>query len=319
MASTPPQTRLFLFLLLFFINGSHCILSHVRGLERSGTNMIQGFFEQCKVDIEGECVDLMPDGKSMFKGSDYMSEKGINPELAFPRPDQDRPCWKHFRNRAVHSLTTLDKMAGGNRYPNDEMVYFVTLKNPYAWIPSYCLFHLRCHMDNMTTVVGLVHEWNDYMAKWLYLKEKHPNRVMLVRYEQILTNAADEFAPLLTYLHNNGDLKNGYECIQSGVNDLVATGRFNGKTMNVMMSHGKRWDERKRYYLNCEYFDKLTYEQIKAIDKHLSPHVLKGIGYDLEPCVLKAKHIILTNTSSSSIIAPPTTDQYPAKKGESLR
>jgi len=103
----------------------------VRGLKRSGTNLLQSLLYSC--DLKSNCTDTLPNGDQSFFKSIEQS--------------RGKPCWKHLRVHStqgtisgmrkpfpmqLNKIHDLDKMTNHD----SDVTYAVAVKNVFAWVLS---------------------------------------------------------------------------------------------------------------------------------------------------------------------------------------
>lgn len=301
------------------------VLDRVRGLERSGTNLLQTTLNQCRLTpSENSCHENgafasffrarhndEPPADDLIGSPLHEHRRNVNPPRRQPgrllqgSHSQGFPCWKHFRVQQdttsagllgpklpahlqglVHNLTSLDDLTS---HPAHNKTYVVVVKSPVAWVESFCGWHLRCNVTDAATLRTLTAEWNGYVAKWFQLQDEQPSRVVLINYEHILINAHPALAPVIDSLAAS-DLPTSADCLDRVAVNLRDTGTFDGKhAPHIMMSHQEHWGSRRDYYLRCDYLKSLNAEQIRAVTSNIDRSLLARLDLHWQgdvPCLL---------------------------------
>jgi hypothetical protein len=310
-----------------FATPNEVVYGRVRGLERSGTHLLTNLlFHKCHLPEEGHCND----GRQMLDRFRFVRKRDMldrreevveNLRRGRQRPDEisykgRTPCWHHYRLTNVTVVGELDSLTNAI----DGMVYVVIIKSPAAWITSFCGWSLRCTAARNITVDGLAEEYSKYASLWLSLRRQDPQRVIIVRYENLLRRPGEALAPIVATLRRqqqeqeqeggprqarsrplgkkglreiagtSGIFSNaanwtpakGAGCLEGIGKNLALSGTPDGhKQLNIMMSHGQRWSEEQKYYLDCSYLEKMTAEQRRAISRLVSVSLLNELGFQL--------------------------------------
>lgn len=257
----------------------------VRGLQRSGTTMMQSIFDTCaQRACVSECTrsgcpkrSAKP-GPCCAPGTTRFGEPfpvpTHNTHILFD-PVQHDVCHKHFLFRArtpyarvvkkessarfvdasVARLADLDRLSSFDGNGTDAPIYVVVVKHPIAWALSACKFW-KCDrkLDRHGEIYEFVRLWNAYVGTWVALRDEDPGRVLLLRYEALLADPVDALEPVMaaTDAASRG-------CLARLATRLADTGSLEtdaGARVDVYMSSGQSWAANKRYYENCEYLDR---------------------------------------------------------------
>ena len=256
-------------------------MEKVRGLQRSGTNLLQQLLSNCQIQkTECSCCDSCAFLKNGSR---------------FPHVQNGRwqPCWKHWRIQrqyttidnqkldvSVHSIRDLDTLLGrwGNRHCISD-VCVVAVKSPIAWLLSDMRFHKKSEKPLLRErdyyLTKKLQDWIAYYQKWIELKQAHPFRVRIVPYESLLN---DTESTLRRYV--------GTDLIEG---DLRSCSSFLMSKPHIPMSGKQSWRQKQKYYLSCQPADRMrdfmkseitiVMQEEIAIVNRLNSSLLLSLGY----------------------------------------
>ena len=209
--------------------------ARVRGLERSGTNLMQVILDNCGMSLSCGCKNHLTDGKTALTSKEQ----------------SHTPCWKHFippepldrtgngthghdqssiksssqcgssKDRKlkgaekiysviqVPNLAKLDDITGynnpdscgGTSSGSERPMIVVVIKNVFHWVLSICNYHSRaCKSHNTRGIRCLVSQWNTFTRQFLRFHQEAPHRVKLVKYEDLVVRPQQAKSSYLTSL-----------------------------------------------------------------------------------------------------------------------
>ena len=144
--------------------------------------------------------------------------------------------------------------------------YLVIAKEPYSWYFSFNRFARKEKIFYFMKKKYLNHlymiEYSNYFRKWLEFRDQAPDRIKIVRYEDLLMNLDKS----LDDIRNSFDLQKKAEAYQN--------------VSKVGMS--KKFTESDRQkYLEGKFHKKFTDEQLLLISEHLDNKVVEQLGYQV--------------------------------------
>lgn len=214
------------------------------GLQRSGTNVIQTFLET------NFNISFMNNGD---RQSQYHKHFRIydNKNL-IPQTDKIN----QYKNQyIVNSLEELDKLLGDLNQTNR---YIIVYKNIFSWLPSIEKWAKECKWKT-NSKIEFIEDYLNFINKWNSIKN---DRVFFIKYEDFL-NISDNNRSLVNKLSvflNKKPIKIIYS-----FNKVNCSKEF---TLN-----------RKKYYINHEYMNLYTKEEIDKIKNNANYQEL--IDYNL--------------------------------------
>ena len=259
--------------LLFWVQAGNTTTFSTRGLQRSGTTLMQTLLQACHLPPT-QCRSSFPKTNNMGEGS---------------------PCWKHYRvyvdsfdpalqlgtdfygpfglvmpfnkenviNSRIVTIHDLDAMVG----TTNETVYVVMIKGPVAWIHSDAAYH---HVwDEMETSpylwVNYVREWAYFVGKWVKLHLLSPDRVILIPYEQLLHSPWPTLQKIPQLSACQGEVMHQL---------------YHGK---IRQSRDSQFHFEQRFYLGCNFtraFSQPLLDRIDAALLHMVSNLTWGeLGY----------------------------------------
>jgi len=206
---------------------------YLYGLQRSGTNVIQRFLEE-NFDIS------------------FMN-----------REDRQSPYHKHFRlydnkniipktdvknqyknSHVIGSLEELDKLLGDMDKKNR---YIVVYKNIFSWLPSIEKWAKKCKWKT-NSKMEFVEDYLNFIQKWYSIKNE---RVFFINHEDYLNLSVDN----------------------SPVDKLAIFLGKNPKKIKYSfdkVNHSEKFTaSRKKYYINHEYMNLFSEEEVDKIKQNL--------------------------------------------------
>lgn len=251
----------------------------VMGLQRSGTNLWETMVNKCSLP-HGRCVPSSSDGKAV-QCVGGCSRKRF------------QPCWKHFRvnenhftpqnsttdyKSSVESIHVLDRMTGVAK-ERSLPTYFVTIKSPFAWIRSDCMFHSNEDCTNDGVLQAKLLEWHAYVGKWMELQRQLPRRVVILPYEQLLKEPSSSIKHVVKSL---GVARSpSGRCLKQSLHTLVNPAA-EAEAEEVSMSPGDTWKESRSFYLDCKYVGFFSYAQHRLLNKLVNASVVHALGYHVD-------------------------------------
>lgn len=224
------------------------------GLQRSGTNFLETLI---KDNITGFNFVNNVDHRSLplHKHFRLYDEKIFIPESKY---------LNNFKYPNFHSFNTHVKQLLNKE--EEEILYLVNTKEPYSWYISYNNLGKRMKWptwDKKWLNAHYMIDYNLFYAKWLSFMEESDGKVMIVRYEDVLNDAAS----ILQFLAQSWKLENKKEQIH--LPDKVGM--------------SKKFDKkRKSFYQSQSFMKELNSDQIMALSAHLDKDVISKLGYKLQ-------------------------------------
>lgn len=232
----------------------------IYGLERSGTNYLTSILESnfnVEFHINGATYSL-PNHKHFrpYNQPEYFSQLMLV---------------HHFK---YDSFLTFD--AHVERLTNrTNLKYVVISKNPYSWFTSFnsfarknkMFFHIpRKHLNHRYII-----DYNLYFEKWLEFKRECPEKIMIIRYESLLS----DFSTTVQGIMNNFSLK-------QTSNELRNPDK---------VSMSKKFNAKKRQtYLEGNFHEQFSDDHLLELSDHLDPQVISALGYKIHyPDGIKGK------------------------------
>ncbi|HMB00163.1 MAG TPA: sulfotransferase [Spirochaetota bacterium] len=231
------------------------------GLHRTGTNYAQKIIEKNFSDI-----NFLNDGYArslpVHKHFRLYKEQYYIPE----------PCY--FNNFHYSSLAELEEHI--TRLTNARHVNFiVTVRNPFSWYLSYCKMARRyarwwrknkwINFQKNRLNPHYMIDYNLFYSKWTDFYRHNPDRIFLIRQEDIL----QDMKMIMNRLKDKFNLKLKPHK-KKGFKD----------TKKVYMS--KQFTEKKRSaYLSKTFLNKYSKQDLMILNEHLNQAMLKQLGYTL--------------------------------------
>ena len=223
----------------------------VYGLQRSGTNYVETLLPHNFRDISLENVAYhrsLPLHKH-FRPYDemyYVPEPKYLNNFSYP----------HFDDFDAH----VKRLTG-----KEELFYVVVVKEPYSWYISYCKLARKNRWPSYMPKWANQHYMVDYSLfckKWLDFRRQAPEKVVILRYEDILKDMSGKLEDIRTRF--------GLEKVHEEYQNFS----------KVNMSK-KFTSTRRNYYLNKEFLDLFSDEELFVITENLEAGVVEELGYEL--------------------------------------
>ena len=223
----------------------------IYGLQRSGTNWLEYLVEENFPEVQRENIAYarsLPVHKH-FRPYDemyYVPEPKYLNNFSYP----------HFSDFDQH----VQRIIG--REPH---AYLVITKEPYSWYISYC------NLAKKTGWKSYMKKWinNHYLVdyslfcrKWLAFAKEAPEKVLMLRYEDFLANFQQELQKIADHF--------GLRVPAGGFQNLK----------KVPMSK-KFTESRKTYYMEKQFLDRFSDEELLVINENLDRQVVEELGYEL--------------------------------------
>jgi hypothetical protein len=230
------------------------------GVERTGTNYFQGLLKKNFNNLL-----FFNDGKAktlpIHKHFRLYDEQWFLPDIGY------------FQNFKYPDFASFDKHVSEITGETD-INYLVSVKEPYSWYISFS--NLARKKSRVTKLIRngwhpyitrninphFIFDYNLFYKKWINFQEENPDRVMIVRYEDLLLEREDTLQKVQEHF--------GLEKAQEEFTNLS----------KVPMSR-KFTDSRKNYYVNQEYFNEFTEHQLMVLTEHMDKEVVDTLGYSL--------------------------------------
>lgn len=154
----------------------------------------------------------------------------------------------------------------------DDLNVIVVTKNPYAWYKSYYEWaHKRPRwkrkviqfLRNEANAHFLL-EWNLFTKKWFDFQKENPNKVKVVRYEDLVTNLMISLEKIQTQFRLQNKSENWLNVSKVGMS----------KAFN---------EERKSYYASSQYMQDIPLLHFRAITEALDKTLMNELGYEWIP------------------------------------
>jgi len=189
------------------------------------------------------------------------------------------PLHKHFRLYDEKYLVPEPKYLNNFHYSSfsdfdahvkriaklEESGYIVITKEPYSWYISYCRLakktgwktYMKKWINN-----HYVLEYNLFCRKWLDFQNEAPDKVLLIRYE---------------------DLLNDFDKVLDGIRDnfgLTKAQEFYNNLDKVPMS--KKFSlKRRNYYKEGRFTDQFNDDELLVLSENLDQSVVEELGYKI--------------------------------------
>ena len=263
---------------------------HLCGLQRTGTNLL---------------THLLNDRELTRRGLWYKPRTS-------PTNIRGTPPWKHFhifetsfpvsssenRSFSINHIDDYDKLL-----QTDKMLYVVAVKDPFAWFVSVCKFWSKqlswfsgaseCSSqlkskrksrrarkaETNTFIPEYLRLYNNYYTHWLKLAKKSPERVVIVKYEDVLNDCNGVLAQIRSKANISVDIIKPSFCLTRRASPSYG-GNSRGNTKN------KLWDNKKEHYMTQKYLQELFPEDIREIAEHLDSKVAATLSYSRNPSVV---------------------------------
>jgi hypothetical protein len=148
------------------------------GLQRSGTNYLNESLWKCGIKPINSFDQQR--ASTRHKHFRWYSDKSIIPH--FLRDLYDN-------TNVVDSLEQLNDLA---RYPKNTL-HLVIQKERVSWLASILNWGLKCNWFSdkeiaLSSLLILLGDYEHYYSFWSDLADKHPNQVVIIQFEQLLSD-----------------------------------------------------------------------------------------------------------------------------------
>ncbi len=220
----------------------------VYGLQRTGTNYMEDLLEKNFADIY-HANDGYSRSLPTHKHFRLYDEKWIVPQM------------KYLNNFYYKNFSDFDHHVSEISKVNDSIM-IVMVKDPYAWYQSYLLHARRngyvCYKKFVNQ--HFIIDYNRYYTKWLDFRDEAPDRVMVIRYEDLIARREE----ILETVKQRFALKMLHDAYQN--------------VEKVAMS--RKWSaKRLDYYKNKSYVKMLNKEERHVLNHTLCPLLMKRLEY----------------------------------------
>jgi len=228
------------------------------GLPRSGTNYVEALLHE------------------NFHGVKFLNEH--YPEAL--------PTHKHFRLYDEKHLVPGPQYLNQFFYPdfssfhthvsalteNENLQYLVTVRNPYAWYVSYSHWaHKRPFWKRQVIKflrkeanAHFLLEWNLFMKKWIQFASEAPDRVKIVRHEDLLQRFDQNMAELEAFFHLKPKSEKWHNPQKVGMSDAFSASK------KTQLASGK-------------YIKEIPELHFRAITEVMDKAVMDTLGYEWLP------------------------------------
>lgn len=189
------------------------------------------------------------------------------------------PLHKHFRLYDNMAFVPEPKYLNPFHYPSfaafdghikeltgvENMGYIVVVKEPYSWYISVCKEaekskwpgHMKKHANNRYMV-----DYSLFCGKWLEFIKEAPDRILLVRYEDVLADLPGKLEEIRTKF----DLTQKQDPYQN-VSKVFKSKRFTLK--------------RKKYYDKGDFASMFPVDHLRVLTGNLDRAVIEELGYQV--------------------------------------
>jgi len=157
-----------------------------------------------------------------------------------------------------------------NIFATNNIIYIVSIKDPYAWVVSFAKFRNKMHKITNPTFIKMIIKkyWNS--AYRSYLKYIDDQYWLFIKYEDLINN----HEKVLDIIKNKFSLKKKYNKYLNTTYKLAPNTDFNlfnttQKTIDI------------DYYIKKKYLEELPKHIIKLINKYILPETFTKFGYTM--------------------------------------
>lgn len=213
------------------------------GLQRSGTNYLETLL---KKNYRVRFLNKNADRRSpLQKHCRLYKNKQIIPE---PK----------YRNNIV--VETVEQLESFFEVVPDH--YLIVSKDPYSWYLSYKNWAKKCGWPDVTH--HYIEEYNLFYKTFLKLASQS-NKFVFVKYIDLIKAPNEVLNSLKDYMN-----------LQKRLLAKLAL-----KVPGRVSQSDTFTEERKAYYLNEQYLEKYSPEELKTLNDLLDPEVASSLGYEL--------------------------------------
>ena len=211
------------------------------GMQRSGTNFIETLL---KKNFKVKFLNNNKDRSSASqKHARLYDEKAFIPEP------------QYYNDIHVKNINEFEKLLEVNA-----SYYLVISKDPYSWYLSYKAWAKKCNWGKVNH--HYIEEYHLFYRKFLDLATES-NRFIFIKYLDLIHNQELELESLANKMNLQKRLKSKL---------------FNPKTKKVAQS--KNFSNKKlEYYLNADFLEKYSAEELKKINNKLDLKTVEELGY----------------------------------------
>ncbi|MDC1221291.1 sulfotransferase [Salibacteraceae bacterium] len=228
----------------------------IYGLERSGTNFTEAVMLENFQNIQF-WNEHYPDALPTHKHFRLYDEKHFIPITQF------------LNNFHFPDFLSFDKKVNELTRKAD-LKYVISVKDPYAWYQSFMKLAAKGNYIPVRSKIAngqFMLDWNLFHKKWLQFADEAPERIKIIRYEDMINNTDES----LNLIQSKFDL----EAKSSSWHLPEKVGM--SKSFNA---------KRMLYYKKGSFKDKFPATHMRVISEMLDTDVLTSLGYekiDTEP------------------------------------
>lgn len=218
----------------------------IYGLQRSGTNYLEHMLKKyCQLKILND--NYRPD-RILHKHFRLYNSKNIVPEPAY----KNDVCIDSYRD-----------FKKGLEIEVQDCAIVVISKNPYSWLLSYRRWARKCEWPAVEH--NYLQEYNLFYEKWIQMAKETDN-ISIIKYIDLLKDP-DSMINILSEAH---------QLARRNKLDLVLR-RLNSDSK---VKQSEKFDNRKKnYYMNAEYIEEFTNEEIESINGIIDKDLMRKLGY----------------------------------------
>lgn len=279
---------------------SGCFRIHLNGLQRTGTNLLAHMLDSRKLFREGLWYKPLTSQSNIRR---------TPPWKHFHIHEQEyKVTLNENRDFQVSRIEDFDTLLGV-----ENLTYIIAVKNPIAWFVSVCRFwsnrldrarfhrHDQCEAylkksrssmyNSKSPYIGskfrskvpnpfvkeYIDLYNKYYQRWLQLRSLAPNRIYIIKYEDLLNDCVAE-------LNNIRHITNISETI---IKDSYC------KTRTVSRSYGHikhstksksqhLWNSKKEYYVEKKYLQVIRHIDLDAIASLIDMTLMEDLQYSID-------------------------------------
>ncbi len=222
----------------------------IYGLERSGTNFTEAVMLENFKNIQF-WNEHYPDALPTHKHFRLYDEKHFIPITQF------------LNNFHFSDFQSFDQKVS-QLTGKSNLKYVIAVKDPYAWYQSFMKLATKGNYIPVRAKIAngqFMLDWNLFHKKWLQFAEEAPERIQIIRYEDMI-NQTDE---------NLGKIRAKFEF------EPKSTEWHLPKKVGMSRSFNAK---RMLYYKKGSFKEKFPATHMRVISEMLDPDVLSGLGYE---------------------------------------
>jgi len=227
------------------------------GLKRSGTNYLEWILKNNFKDLlvftnQFQEKGGVPQELSNILG-DNIGNKHESPTQLMSKICTGAPLTKHEKDRLFsHAYFNKENRLEAESIISARNVYYIfNTKNPFSWYESFCKFF--GHNMHPIQKKYLIKYSSIYESYYDFL-DKHEDRCLIVRYEDLLSKTENSLSLISKKLN---------------INTTASVRRPPSRIGPDLCKTGKPFDK-KSYFLNEEFMEKYSQEEIKLIGSLLT-------------------------------------------------